>query len=199
MAQGKTKVNENLTDDRLAVLAQQGSDVHRMVLLNRYIPVVKSRVSGYAGGDLEPEDLAQEGMIGLLGAIDGFDPEKGASFRTFALLCIDRSVISVVRASLAAKKIPVSTLVPLEDEEIPFSRQRSPEEIVVSKDSAHHLMDKLGDSLSSLERRVFFLHLGGCDYDDIALRLEVSPKAVDNALCRARGKIKKLISSVCSW
>ncbi len=179
------------TDEELALSARGGNDAHRIRLISRYMPVVKARVSGYAGG-LEPEDLAQEGMIGLMQAIRNYDPSKGASFKTFALLCIDRSIISVVRASMAAKKIPASTIVPLTDEETEGKTQDDPESIVVSQDNLRWLVGQLGQVLSQLEQRAFFLYLGGCEYEEIADRLQVSVKTVDNALCRARSKIKKL-------
>ena len=47
------------------------------------------------GGD--GEDLIQEGMLGLLSAIRGYDPQK-LFFKTFAVLCIRRSIISAVRS-----------------------------------------------------------------------------------------------------
>ncbi len=192
MAQNQQSNEQAQTDEALALAARRGSDADRIRLISRYIPVVKSRVSGYAGGELEPEDLAQEGMIGLMGAIDQFDPDRGASFHTFALLCIDRSVISVVRASLAAKKIPTSTMVPFEEFETEAHRGDTPEEIVVKKDSARQMAQRLKTVLSEKEHRVFFLYLGGCDYEDIAGRLQITTKAVDNALCRARSKIQKI-------
>ncbi len=190
--QNQQNNDQQQTDENLALLAQQGSDSDRVRLIGRYISVVKSRVSGYAGGELEPEDLAQEGMIGLMAAIDQYNPKRGASFHTFALLCIDRSVISVVRASLAAKQIPSSTLVPWDDFQSESLRADTPEQIVEKKDNARQMADRLRDVLSKLEQRVFFLYLGGCEYEDIAHRLQISTKAVDNALCRARSKIQKI-------
>ncbi len=181
-----------LSDESLALSAAKGDEASRIRLISRYIPLVKSRVSGYAGSGFDPEDLAQEGMIGLMGAIDAFREDRGASFRTFALLCIDRSIISVVRSSLGAKKIPVGTLVSLEDWENDFAGSESPQAIVESKDSFRWLLSKLGEVLSGLEQQAFLLYLGGCEYDEIAARLGASLKTVDNALCRARRKIKQL-------
>lgn len=192
MAQNQSDNRSFQTDEQLALGAQKGADADRVQLISRYIPVVKARVSGYAGDDLEPEDLAQEGMIGLMGAIDHFDPHRGASFHTFALLCIDRSVISVVRASLAAKQIPSSNRVSFDLFESETYAGDSPEDIVVKKDSARQMARRLTTVLSKLEHRVFFLYLGGCEYENIARRLQISPKAVDNALCRARSKIQKI-------
>ncbi len=179
------------TDEELAAAAKGQNEAALTALLSRYLPVVKARVSGYAGGELEPEDLAQEGMIGLLNAVARYDEKRGASFHTFALLCIDRAVISVVRASLAARQIPSSTRVPLADEALADETGDDPEAIVTNRDALEQLLRRLPRELSPLERRVFFLYLGGCDYDAIAARLQISTKAVDNALCRVRGKIRR--------
>jgi len=192
MTQGQTTAIEHMSDEQLALGAHGGDDACRVSLIGRYIPLVKARVSGYAGSDLEPEDLAQEGMFGLMEAIDRYDPSRGASFRTFALLCIDRSVISVVRSALATKKIPAATKVSLDEFALQPVEGDNPEDIVVSQDTARHMVERLAEVLSPLEHRAFFLYLGGCEYEDIAERLQISSKAVDNALCRARGKIRKI-------
>ncbi|MBR4868440.1 MAG: sigma-70 family RNA polymerase sigma factor [Clostridia bacterium] len=192
MSQQRQEKQNKPTDEELVFGAQNGVDADCIALITRYIPVVKSRVSGYAGGELEPEDLAQEGMIGLMGAIESYDPRRGASFHTFALLCIDRAVISVVRATLAAKQIPSSNKISWEGSEVQAVSGESPEEIVVKQDTTRLMESRLKAVLSAMEHRVFFLYLGGCEYDDIARRLQISTKAVDNALCRARSKIQKI-------
>ena len=45
--------------------------------------------------------------------------------------------------------------------------------------------------LSDLEKEVFDLYLGGMRYKDIANRCNLDVKSVDNALLRAKNKIKK--------
>ena len=180
------------SDEQLALLAAGGDEASRIRLIGRYMPLVKSRVSGYAAGGLDPEDLAQEGMIGFMEAIDGFQPDRGASFRTFALLCIDRKVISVVRSSMASKKIPSQTVVSLDDFEEECVGTQTPQAIVESKDNFQWLLSKLSLVLSELEQKAFLLYLGGCEYEEIACRLSLPLKTVDNALCRARRKLKQL-------
>ena len=49
-------------------------------------------------------------------------------------------------------------------------------------------------TLSDLEKTVVFFRAGGMSYDEICQRLNLSEKSVDNALRRARKKLK----SVCS-
>ena len=181
-----------LSDEQLVAAAAAGDETARIRLISRYMPLVKSRVSGYFGVGLEPEDLAQEGMLALMEAIDGYNPHAGASFRTFALLCIDRSTISVVRSALGAKKIPAGKLLDIDDFQEDCIDLQTPQTIVESKDNFHWLVAKLSQVLSSLELSSFLLYLGGCEYEEIARRLGVLPKTVDNALTRARRKIKKL-------
>ena len=47
--------------------------------------------------------------------------------------------------------------------------------------------------LSELERRVLYLHLMGTDYKTIAKLLDRSPKTIDNALQRIKGKMQKIL------
>ena len=53
--------------------------------------------------------------------------------------------------------------------------------------------EELEESLSSLEKRVLYLHLRGTDYRTIASLLDRSPKTVDNAIQRIRAKAEKIL------
>ena len=64
-----------------------------------------------AGAD--QEDLIQEGMIGVFKAIRDYDEKKGASFRTFAELCIQRQIISAVKGASRMKHAPLNESVSL--------------------------------------------------------------------------------------
>jgi RNA polymerase sigma-B factor len=64
---------------------QAGEPGARDALVERYLPLVKHLARRYARG-LEPfEDLLQVGSIGLLNAIDRFDPDSGTAFSSFAV------------------------------------------------------------------------------------------------------------------
>ncbi len=53
--------------------------------------------------------------------------------------------------------------------------------------------NRLEKDLSELERRVLYLHLMGTDYKTIAKLLDRSPKTIDNALQRIKGKMQKIL------
>ena len=63
--------------------------------MSRYKAVVRNRASSYFMAGADQEDLIQEGMIGVFKAIRDYDEKKGASFRTFAELCIQLSLIHI--------------------------------------------------------------------------------------------------------
>jgi RNA polymerase sigma factor (sigma-70 family) len=70
--------------ERLAARARRGDRDARRLLVEEHLPLVRSIALRYRDLGLPVEDLVQEGSIGLLQAIDSFDPGCGASFSTYA-------------------------------------------------------------------------------------------------------------------
>ena len=75
-------------DLELVKKAQGGDKEAVVTIVEKYRCVVtqKARPFYYIGGD--QEDLIQEGMIALLGAIWDYREDRGTSFKTFAGLCV---------------------------------------------------------------------------------------------------------------
>ena len=57
----------------------------RRALVERYLPLVRSLARRYAHGSEPLDDLVQVGSIGLLNAIDRFDPDSGTAFSSYAV------------------------------------------------------------------------------------------------------------------
>lgn len=164
------------------------------LLLNRYKSVVRaqSRMRFLIGGD--EEDLIQEGMIGLYKAVRDYDESRGASFKTFASLCISRQMAKAIETSGRDKNRPLNSSVSLTDEEWENQMKdetNSPESIVLNQESGEELLKKIKKSLSSMEQRVLDLYLTGADYREIAKTIHKSPKSIDNTLQRIRKKTIK--------
>ena len=65
-----------------------------------FLPLVKhivGRLNIDASGSLRREDLYQFGIIGLLDALERFDPEYGVTFKTFAYRRIHGEIIDAIR------------------------------------------------------------------------------------------------------
>jgi RNA polymerase sigma-B factor len=54
-------------------------------LIGRYLPLAQSLARRYQRSGQPLEDLTQIASIGLIKAVDGFDPERGASFESYAV------------------------------------------------------------------------------------------------------------------
>jgi RNA polymerase sporulation-specific sigma factor len=162
-------------------------------VIKDYRQVVEIVANNYKDSPMEKDDLIQEGMIGLLAAIKSFDSSKGASFKTYARICIDNAIQSALRKYYRLKDIPVQNVVEYQEEEIPVnSGFASAEDIFIAQESVSLLTKVLQQNLSDFENEVLRLHIIGCSYNEIASRMSTTPKAVDNALQRARRKISNI-------
>lgn len=192
-----------LADADLQRLAAMGDRVAEEVLAGRYMQLVRAcaRPLFLAGGD--SEDLSQEGMFGLLSAIREYDPTVGTSFRSFAEHCIRRRLYSAVKSAARLKHLPLNDSMPLEElsqdsssqlSAVPEMFRRSPEDLVLARESKEELKTFYAQRLSKLEQQVLDLYLEGDSYREIAARLRKDEKAVDNAVQRIRRKLAQSIT-----
>lgn len=182
---------EEYTDQMLIKAINAGDDNCKSELVRRYMPLVRLRAGAYTDklSGFEFDDLGQEGFIGLLCAINQYDESMGASFKTFATLCIDRKISDAVKKALRKKQIPHSAKIDLES--LVNIGTPSAESEVLAKEELNRVYKLLDKMASDYERQVFFLHLSGRSYKQIAQSLSTSPKSVENALTRVRKKIAK--------
>ena len=79
----------------------EGDDSARERLVVAYSPMVKF-VAGRLGAGLpshvEDADLISYGLVGLIGAIERFEPERGIKFETFAMTRIRGAIIDELRS-----------------------------------------------------------------------------------------------------
>ena len=166
----------------------------------------KARAMYLLGG--ENEDLIQEGMIGLIKAVRDFKEEQGASFQSFAELCVSRQMYSAIEASKRKKHFPLNSYISLYEESevqkngrkmplidtIEPEQETNPEALYFGKEYTEAFVEQLKEKLSPMENRVLSLHLQGTDYRQIAELLGKSPKSIDNALQRIKGKAEKMMN-----
>lgn len=192
---------EQLPDEALCRLIREQDRPAEEVLAARYHRVVRSCARPYflAGGD--SEDLIQEGMLGLLTAIRGFDPGRDAAFRTYAEICVRSRLLSAVRAAQGGKHSPLNRSISFEPPLFdgtsvhPFSNLESPEDVIIGREELKERLDALKGQLSELEASILPLYLNGLSCGEIAGRVGRSQKSVDNAVQRIRRKVARQFSS----
>lgn len=180
------------SDESLASRAGRGDDRALRELLHRYGSRARGLASRYflPGGD--SEDLIQEAMIGLYKAICDFDAGRGVPFAAFADMCMKRQLISAVRAGTRLKHAVLADAAELTEHAEATCRSAltgDPVRVALARETLGELKGFLDGELSSLERGALWLHLDGLSLQESAARLSTRPKAVDNALQRARRKM----------
>ena len=98
-----------LNPDEEMVLAQAVSagDVDaRDLMIRSNLRLVVNIARGYAGRGLGLQDLIEEGNLGLLRAVEGFDPAMGTSFSTYASYWIKQSIRRALIHSSRTIRIP---------------------------------------------------------------------------------------------
>lgn len=197
MEQDKYK---DVPDEQLIVCLRNGQTAVMDYLMEKYKNLVRKRANALylIGG--ETEDLIQEGMIGLFKAVQDFRTDKDVSFYHFAELCINRQMYTAVEAAQRKKHTPLNTYVPLDLREDGgdriyletgnFPQTLDPETLFISQETVRQVLKQANEQLSPMERQVLSLYLEGMNYHQIAEHMGITPKAVDNALQRIRGKIR---------
>lgn len=192
-------------DERIINEAQLGSFEAITQIFEEYENFVFLKDKNYFLMGADKEDLIQEGMIGLLKAIRGYDKEKLASFKTFASICIKRQLITAIKSANSQKNMALNTAVGMtsdndENKELVYTKglesyvSYSPEELYLTKEQLSGLKDYLEGNLSTFETTVFNMMVSGETYKDIAVKLDKKVKSVDNAIQRIKRKSETWIS-----
>lgn len=198
---------EGKTDEEIIQWIKQGNSKALDYLMYRYKELVNIKVSRYFMAGAEREDIVQEGLIGLFKAIKNFDPEKKITFKTFANVCIERQLITAIKASNRQKHIPLNSYLSLnttnndEDSDkdmydiLHLDVMEDPLDMITKKEYYQNVEDIIENTLSDFEKQVLNYYMKGDSYVQIAEKLDAPVKSVDNAIQRIRKKTIKNIGN----
>lgn len=181
------------TDSQLACLVSNGNSDAFVELTARYMSLIRVKAAPFRCTMLEADDLCQEGLWGLLCAARTYDATGKAAFRTYAGVCISNRIIMAYRAAASRKNSPLNDFVSLSDDGLEMDMPDSttnPETVLMDRESVIAIQQRIQQNLSKIEQQVLILYLSGCSYHEVAAKLGVTSKAVDNALQRVRLKLK---------
>lgn len=159
-----------MTNERLCALAQKGDEAAREILVEKNMGFIVQtadliyRSSSLEGSDLniDVDDLVQEGSIGLLRAVDGFDPARKLKFLTYAAPFIRNAMTDLVRDAfsryeqrmvasengLGLQKVRLDEVLPGEErllrmEAVADIAAKSPEQVYEERETLRELYEGL--------------------------------------------------------
>lgn len=190
----------SMSDEQIISLVKDDDKYALNFIIEKYKNLVNMKVGKYFIIGAEKEDIIQEGMIGLLKAIQSFDNTKQNSFKTFANMCIERQLITAIKTSNRQKHMPLNGYISLntsayeEDEDTTvlevFDSHQSedPLDTITKKEYYKRVEDAIDKNLSDFEKQVLARFIKGESYVTIAEKLDTPVKSIDNAIQRIRKK-----------
>ncbi len=178
----------------------------RDLLVVKYVPMVKYIIRNYYSSFLDFEDLLQEGLIGLLSAIEEYRPEEyDVKFSTFAYICIIRRVYNVIKHTSGNKHRLLNEATSLQapvgaDENrtimdfVSDGAYQVDPELILEERLINEIIGRvLKNHLSLLEYAVITRFLQGYTASEIEQEMGVGLKVIDNARTRVKAKLRRII------
>lgn len=119
----------------LAIKAKNGDKRARERIINANLRFVVSVAKKFKGQGLPLSDLINEGNIGLITAIDKFEPEKGYHFISYAVWWIRQSIMKAISEKGRAIRLPLNRA----------------NELVTIQKASKTLMDEMNTTEPSIE------------------------------------------------
>lgn len=185
-------------DYELVCLAREGNEDAINIIYNKYKPIIVSKskdmivLASHHG--IEISDIMQEGYIGLEEAINNFSEHDNASFYTFAVLCINRQIITYLRRTTGGKDKILNDAVTIDETVEKTMRDDFDTEFsLIYKEYEKDIMIEIKKNLTEFENNVFKLKMNGYSFEEIANALNRDIKSIYNTFHRIKGKIKKIM------
>ncbi|TGE35106.1 sigma-70 family RNA polymerase sigma factor [Desulfosporosinus fructosivorans] len=192
--------NINAIDKERALLevARSGDEEALNEIIQHYEPEVRKIACKYFFPRAEYDDLIQEGRIAIYRAILSYDTKLNIPFLHFLRMVVKRKLIDNIRKYTCQKHVNLNEAYSLnnvisESEETSFLERlpnaEDPASMVIANDEAQSIIQALSNGLTNLERLVFdYYFIQGFKQREVAERLGLHPKSLDNTIQRIRRK-----------
>jgi RNA polymerase primary sigma factor len=154
---GRTPLLEHAELLELARRARVGDGAARKRIILANLRLVVHLARDYRNRGLPMLDLIEEGNLGLIHAVDRFEPERGLRFSTYAAIWIRQAILRGIAEQSRTVRIPVQMFQQVNRYvlverglRVRLAREPRPEEIAREMDMSTARAERLGNLLSSL-------------------------------------------------
>lgn len=192
MQQNRQEPNQTESQQAIVQLvcaAQNGDENAFTSLFHAYTPLLNRLVDQYVAEGVPESDLRSDAIDAFMTAIKRFDStQSGVTFGLYARICIGNRLIGTLRA-YRRRCTPVS-LEEIDPDSLQAGDESDPTLGIAETERYVDLCRQMDEVLSCSERQVWMLFISGLTAAQIARRLRIEKKSVENALFRARKKLR---------
>jgi RNA polymerase sigma factor (sigma-70 family) len=93
---GRRPLLAEAAERRIVLAAKRGDRAARAQLVDAFMPLISAMARTYRSGQVQRLELLQEGVVGLLRALERFDPERGVPFWGYATWWVRQAMQQLV-------------------------------------------------------------------------------------------------------
>lgn len=164
-------------DNELLYLISEKDDIALELLINKYEPLIKSRLIAYKIKRNNFDDFYQECLMTTYNCIEKYNPEKGATFNKY----LDMSINFCIRNLLKKEKSYFYDVVIMDTEDLDY--------VVPLQEESYNDISLTG--LSEYEQMVVKCLGEGMSIQDISVELNKDCRSIYNSISRIKSKVKK--------
>lgn len=203
-------MDENPNDYELLYLIRQNDEDSLIRLLQRYHRtiwgIIHHLVPYPVPPDIDLDDLYQEATIGLMDAIESYREDKNVNFGTFARICIERQIRSLLRHyrsnsyRILSRAMSLDMSVSEDDhltlmDTVPIDAKEGDPVYVSYINWANEQVPLIRKGLPDKQWKIYRMHALGYSYREIAQEMKLREKDVDNVIQKIRKKIRSLFDT----
>ncbi len=154
-------------EEKLFHLHRKGDEKAREKLIVHNLRLVSHIVRKYYSSNPNGEDLVSVGTIGLIKAVDSFNPKNGARFATYGAKCIQNEILMYFRSQKKlANEVSINETIDIDKDGNPLTYI----DVISSDESISEEVDRalssakaarlVGSILSPRERKIIVLRYG---------------------------------------
>lgn len=174
----------------LAALSKKGDEKAFEEITIRYIKLICTVAKEYNAYGYETQDFVQEGLLAFLVACKTYCADSGSSFKNYAVKCAKNRFKDIIKKANSKGAVPTKDIVSMDSLEHEEDNLQNVEDYVLEREYLKTLMNHISSMLNFSENQVFTMYIQGYSYKDIAQKLNLTTKQIDNTLQKIKRKLR---------